>query len=97
MFNIRGLVLLCLFSLESLCLAQRIEVTVPATAPLHGHLILVIAKHGSPEPRMQMEETYTSAQAFGVDADGLAPGQPLVVDAKTFGYPRRSLADLDAG
>lgn len=54
MFNIRGLVLLCLFSLESLCLAQRIEVTVPATAPLHGHLILVIAKHGSPEPRMQM-------------------------------------------
>ncbi len=77
--------------------AQRIEVTVPATAPLHGHLILVIAKDGSPEPRMQMEETYTSAQAFGVDADGLAPGQPLVVDAKTFGYPRRSLADLDAG
>jgi len=46
---------------------------------------------------MQMEETYNSAQAFGVDADGVAPGQPLVVDAKTFGYPRRSLADLDAG
>lgn len=44
-----------------------------------------------------MEETYTSAQAFGVDADGVAPSQPLVVDAKTFGYPRRSLADLDAG
>jgi len=46
---------------------------------------------------MQLEETYTSAQAFGVDAEGLAPGQPLVVDAGTFGYPRRSLADLDAG
>src|SRR5580693_6644381 len=77
--------------------AQRIEVTVPATAPLHGRLILVFAKSGSPEPRMQMEETYTSAQAFGVDAEGVAPGQPLIVDAKTFGYPRRSLADLDAG
>ena len=77
--------------------AQRIEVAVPATAPLHGRLILVFAKDGSAEPRMQMEETYTSAQAFGVDADGVAPGQPLVVDAKTFGYPRRSLADLDAG
>jgi hypothetical protein len=77
--------------------AQRIEVTVPASAPLHGHLILVIAKTANPEPRMQLEETYTSAQAFGVDAEGLAPGQPLVVDAKTFGYPRRSLADLDAG
>ncbi|HTW80197.1 MAG TPA: alpha/beta hydrolase-fold protein [Terracidiphilus sp.] len=77
--------------------AQRIEVTVPATVPLHGHLILVFAKDSSVEPRYQMEETYISAQAFGVDADGVAPGQPLVVDAKTFGYPRRSLADLDAG
>ncbi|MGD0912760.1 MAG: alpha/beta hydrolase-fold protein [Terracidiphilus sp.] len=86
-------------SLACCCLthAQRIEVTVPATAPLNGHLILVVSKEASPEPRNQMEETYTSAQAFGVDADDLAPGQPLVVDAKTFGYPRRSLADLDAG
>ncbi|MGP8250959.1 MAG: alpha/beta hydrolase-fold protein [Terracidiphilus sp.] len=86
-----------LFLASCLTHAQRIEVTVPATAPLHGRLILVFAKNASPEPRMQMEETYTSAQAFGVDADGVAPGQPLVVDAKTFGYPRRSLADLDAG
>jgi hypothetical protein len=46
---------------------------------------------------MQLEETYTSAQGFGVDVDDLEPGQPIVVDAKTFGYPRRSLADLDAG
>jgi hypothetical protein len=96
MLNFRGLVLICLFSLDSLCLAQRIEVTIPATAPLHGHLILVFAKGGSAEPRFQMEETYTSAQAFGVDADGVTTGRPLVVDAKTFGYPRRSLADLDA-
>jgi len=76
---------------------QRIEVTVPSATPLHGHLILVFSKKSSPEPRMQMQEQYTSAQGFGVDADGMAPGEPLVVDAKTFGYPRRSLADLDAG
>jgi hypothetical protein len=73
---------------------QRIEVTVPATAPLHGHLILVIAKKDQPEPRMQMSENYESAQAFGVDVDGTAG--PIVVDAKTFGYPRRSLSDLEA-
>jgi hypothetical protein len=77
--------------------AQRIEVTVPATAPLHGHLILVIAKRAEPEPRMQMTEDYRTAQAFGVDVDGLAPGQPIVVDTATFGYPRRSLKDLDPG
>ena len=73
---------------------QRIEVTIAASAPLHGHLVLVIAKKDSPEPRMQMSENYESAQAFGVDVEGLAPGQPIVVDAKTFGYPRKSLADL---
>ena len=46
---------------------------------------------------MQLNENYDSAQGFGVDVENLAPGQPIVIDAKTFGYPRRSLADLDAG
>ena len=77
--------------------AQRIEVTIPSTKPLTGHLILVIARNDASEPRMQLEETYESAQGFGVDAESLAPGTPIIVDSKTFGYPRRSLADLDAG
>jgi Putative esterase len=81
----------------AVCAAQRIEVTVPAKAALHGHLILVFAKNASAEPRDQLDETYTSAEGFGLDADGLQPGQPLVVDAQTFGYPRRSLKELDAG
>ncbi len=46
---------------------------------------------------MQLEENYLSAQGFGVDVENLPPGQPVVIDARTFGYPRRSLADLDAG
>ncbi len=78
--------------------AQRIEVTIPsATKPLTGHLILLFAKTDDPEPRMQMDEQYRSAQGFGVDVSDLAPGQPIIVDARTFGYPRRSLSDLDAG
>jgi hypothetical protein len=82
---------------SSAAFAQRIEVTVPSAKPLNGHLILVIAKKDNPEPRFQLAETYSSAQAFGVDAENLAPGSPLIIDAKTFGYPRRSLTDLDAG
>src|ERR1700722_2623093 len=88
---------LLVFFAASLCTAQRIEVTVPSTKPLTGHLILVIAKSDNPEPRMQLRETYDSAEGFGVDAEDLAPGTPVIVDTKTFGYPRRSLADLDAG
>ncbi|HEV2710875.1 MAG TPA: esterase [Edaphobacter sp.] len=80
--------------------AERIEITVPTTARLTGHLILVVTKkagEGETEPRMQLGETYTSAQGFGVDVSDLAPGQPIVIDDKTVGYPRKSLADLDAG
>jgi hypothetical protein len=86
-----------LLFLSSLAAAQRIEVTIPGAQPLNGHLILVIAKTDKPEPRMQLEETYESAQGFGVDVANSTPGSAIVVDAKTFGYPRRSLADIDAG
>ena len=82
----------------------RIEVTVPSTAPLHGHLVLVIARRpakGSDapvvEPRFQLEETYESAQGFGVDVDKTAPGAPVVIDGTTVGYPLKSLADVPAG
>lgn len=79
------------------CFGQRIEVTVPGTQPLNGHLILVIAKNDKSEPRGQLSEDYRSAQAFGVDVENLTPGTPVVVDANTFGYPRRALTDLDSG
>lgn len=77
--------------------AQRVEVSLPANA--HGHLILVFSKDAKSEPRMQVDEQYRSAQAFGVDTglDGAPSQSTLTVDAKTVGYPRRSLADLDAG
>lgn len=80
--------------------AQRIEVTIPATTPLTGHLIVVITKKAGkadPEPRMQLEETYESAQGFGIDVEDLAPNKPIVIDDKTIGYPRKSFADLDPG
>jgi hypothetical protein len=80
--------------------AERIEITVPTSAPLTGHLILVVTRKdgkGEPEPRMQLDETYISAQGFGVDVKDLPSGQPIVIDDKTVGYPRRSLTDLDSG
>jgi hypothetical protein len=81
--------------------AQRIEVTIPGATPVHGHLILVIAKSDRSEPRNQLSENYMSAQGFGVDA-GLDPAgwptaKPIVVDTKTFGYPRKSLTELEPG
>ena len=76
--------------------AQKIEVSLPAIAQ-HGHLIVIFAKDG--EPRNQMGEQYKSAQGFGVDVgiDGIPSARTVTVDAKTFGYPLRSLADISAG
>ena len=88
---------IALLSTAAFSHAQRIEVTVPATTPLHGHLVLVFAKKNDPEPRHQLNEDYQSSQGFGVDVDNLLAGKPIVIDAQTFGYPRRSLAGLDAG
>jgi hypothetical protein len=78
--------------------AQKIEVTLPSTAQ-HGHLLLVVSKDDKSEPRMQMDEQYQSAQGFGVDVglDGAASASRVTIDAKTFGYPLRSLADIPAG
>jgi hypothetical protein len=83
-------------------LAQHFEVTVTTPKPLTGHLILVISKKtdskmGDEEPRFELSEGIDSEQGFGVDVENLPPGHPIVVDAQTFGAPRRSLADLEAG
>lgn len=97
MRRFRALLLASLFSVAAFSYAQRIEVTVPNTTPLHGHLVLVFAKGDNPEPRFRLNEDYQSSQGFGVDVGNLTPGKPIIVDAGTFGYPRRSLTDLDPG
>ncbi|WP_255484268.1 alpha/beta hydrolase-fold protein [Granulicella sp. 5B5] len=105
----RSLAAFAALALPLACAAQmplRIEVTVPSTQPLNGHLILVIAKAGSTapvrgggarEPRFMISETYTSAQGFGVDAKNAPANTPLIIDAQTIGYPLPNLAALPAG
>ena len=80
--------------------AQRFTVTFPAArsgTPLDGRLLVMISADTTGDPRTQVSDAVTTAQVFGVDVDGWRPGTPQVVDAKAFGYPIRSLADLPAG
>jgi hypothetical protein len=92
-----GILILLLAGATNDCFAQRFEVTIPTAKPLNGHLILVISKRLDGEPRDQLREDYKSAQGFGVDVENLAPGQPIIVDANSFGAPRRSLKDIEPG
>jgi hypothetical protein len=75
----------------------RFEISYPKQAPLDGHVMLVIATHDTPEPRFQISFTYQSAQAFGVDIDGLTPDFPAVIDPSTLGYPKESISQIPAG
>src|SRR5262245_16531038 len=80
--------------------AQRFSVTFPSersATPLDGRLLVMISADTAGEPRLQVSDAVTTAQVFGVDVDAWRPGSAQVVDAKAFGYPIHSLADLKPG
>jgi hypothetical protein len=80
--------------------AQRFEISFPkemSASPLDGRVLLLISTSEKPEPRFRISFTAESQQAFGVDADQLAPGAAAIVDSSTLGYPRESLNDIPAG
>jgi hypothetical protein len=66
-------------------------------APLDGRLLLLLSTDPSAEPRMQINDTPNTQMVFGIDVDGMQPGQPAIIDDNAFGYPVRSLASLKPG
>jgi hypothetical protein len=69
-----------------------------ATAPLDGRLLVILAPSDKSEPRFQIDpDSPATAAVFGVDVDGWRPGSSETVDAKAFGFPTRSLANLPPG
>jgi hypothetical protein len=78
----------------------RFTVTFPVTSsrePIDGRMLLLVSTDNSKEPRFQINEDLNTQQVFGVDVDGLKPGQEAIIDASAFGYPLRSLSDLKPG
>ncbi len=65
--------------------------------PLDGRLLLLISTNGEAEPRFQIGDGPRTGLVFGIDVEGLAPGDEAVIDASAFGYPLRSLAELPTG
>ncbi len=64
---------------------------------LDGRMLLLISTDDDREPRFQISDGPTTQQAFGIDVDGLDPGEEAVFDATVFGYPVKSLADIPPG
>jgi hypothetical protein len=78
----------------------RVAISFPETSTkeaLDGRLLLLISTDSAREPRFQISEDLTTQQVFGIDVEGLKPGQEAVVAADAFGYPVRSLAQVPTG
>ncbi len=80
--------------------AQKFSVSFPkerSAQPLDGRLLLILSNDPSEEPRMQISLAPRTQMIFGVDVDGLQPGQSATIDDSAFGYPVRYLHDVKPG
>jgi hypothetical protein len=78
----------------------RFAISFPVSSskePLDGRVLLLISSNDTKEPRFQISEDLNTQQVFGVNVDGLRPGQETIVDSNAFGYPLRSLSELKPG
>src|SRR5215467_8074480 len=68
------------------------------STPLDGRVYLLISKNNTREPRFQVAESgVNSQQVFGLDVEGLRPGQAAVIDGTAVGYPVEHLKQIPAG
>jgi hypothetical protein len=62
-----------------------------------GRLLLLLANNDKSEPRFQITDGLSTQLVFGIDVDGIKPGQEIVIDETAFGFPKRSVNDIPAG
>src|SRR6187455_1116406 len=64
---------------------------------LDGRLLLLLSTDPAAEPRKQIVLSEKTQIAFGMDVEGMRPGQSITIDDSAFGYPIRHLHDLKPG
>jgi hypothetical protein len=75
---------------------MKFEVCFPESVhaePITGRLFLILTRSGDGEPRMQLFDV----PVFAIGVSELAPGESVVIDAATPGYPVSALAEMAAG
>jgi len=71
--------------------------TEQSAGPLDGRILLLLSTDGSAEPRTQISDSPRTQMIFGLDVDGLKPGQSVIVDDAAYGYPVRYLHNVPPG
>ena len=62
-----------------------------------GRLLLLLATNDKSEPRFQISDALSTQLVFGIDIDGMKPGEEIIIDENAFGYPIESLKNIPAG
>jgi hypothetical protein len=89
----------------------RFNVTLPAGAastPIDGRLLVMVAKDPRAglsagatatvdEPRFQITDGPAGQLVFGIDVNGLKPGNAVTLDGAALGFPLESINDIPAG
>jgi len=62
-----------------------------------GRVFVCISESNEREPRLQAGSWWNSVPFFGKDLQGLNPGEEVVIDGNTLGFPPESLKDIPEG
>ncbi|MBL7866290.1 MAG: hypothetical protein JNK10_15580, partial [Cyclobacteriaceae bacterium] len=76
------------------------SVSFPAelsATPQDGRIILLLASNDKTEPRQQFNFGLNTQLGFGLDVDGMKPGEDIVMNENAFGFPVRKIADIPPG
>lgn len=76
----------------------RFEISFPESArvqPIDGRVLVILGTDNKKEPRFVSSSS--GPPVFGVDAENLLPGKPVVIDENVLGWPVKSLRDIPAG
>ena len=64
---------------------------------LDGRMLLIISTNNDQEPRFQISDGPETQLIFGINVDGLKPGEEAVIDSSVFGYPLKSISEITPG
>jgi hypothetical protein len=67
-----------------------------SSAPQDGRLLVLLSNDPSDEPRFQISIGLESQMVFGVDVNGMKPGENIKIDS-AFGYPVMNFRDIPPG
>jgi hypothetical protein len=78
----------------------RFELSFPESVheeAITGRVFIMVTENEKREPRLQAGSWMRSVPFFGLDVHDLKPGESVVIDENTLGYPLKSLSDIPAG